>query len=352
MQRYSAPSNYRGEFSSDPATGQAGDIYYNTVSNVLKYYKSSDSTWNNIGSGGGAGDVSSNTSVSVDSELVLFSGTGGKTVKRMSGSGFVKATSGVASVSSIAQSDVTDLVSALSGKSSTSHTHSGVYSPVGHTHVIGDVTNLQNNLDAKADLVSGKVPVSQIPSIAIGESFTAANEAAMLALVAEIGDIAVRTDLGNARYILVDDDPTVLGNWQVLATTGGVTSVNGDTGDVVIPVELGYAVSDESTALTTGTAKITFRLPFALTLTAVRASVNTAPTGSTLIVDINEGGASVLSTKLSIDAGEKTSVTAASPAVISDSALADDAEITIDIDQIGSTIAGKGLKVYLIGTRT
>lgn len=109
------------------------------------------------------------------------------------------------------------------------------------------------------------------------------------------------------------------------------------------------APSDETTALTTGTAKMTFRMPYAFTLTAVRASVTTAPTGSTLVVDINEGGASILSTKLSIDAGEKTSTTAATPAVISDAALADDAEITIDIDQVGSTVAGAGLKVVLIG---
>jgi hypothetical protein len=117
------------------------------------------------------------------------------------------------------------------------------------------------------------------------------------------------------------------------------------------PVEFVISCSDESTNLTTGTAKVTFRAPYAFTLTAVRASVNTAPTGSTLIVDINEGGSTILSTKLSIDASEKTSTTAASAAVISDSAIADDAEITIDIDQIGSTIAGSGLKIVLIGTR-
>jgi hypothetical protein len=93
-------------------------------------------------------------------------------------------------------------------------------------------------------------------------------------------------------------------------------------------------------------------MPFAMTLTAVRASVNTAPVGSTLIVDINEGGASILSTRLSIDASETTSTTAASAAVISDSSLADDAEISIDIDQIGSGTAGAGLKVWLIGTRS
>lgn len=111
------------------------------------------------------------------------------------------------------------------------------------------------------------------------------------------------------------------------------------------------ACSDETTDLTTGTAKVTFRMPWAFTLTDVRSSVTTAPTDAALIVDINEDGVSLLSTKLSIDATEKTSQTAATPAVISDSAIADDSEITIDIDQIGSTVAGAGLKVYLIGTR-
>jgi hypothetical protein len=110
------------------------------------------------------------------------------------------------------------------------------------------------------------------------------------------------------------------------------------------------ACSDETTNLTAGTAKVTFRMPYAMTLTDVRASVNTAPAGSALQVDINEGGASILSTKLTIDNGEKTSVTAAAAAVISDALLASDAEITIDLDAVGSTTPGKGLKVTLIGT--
>lgn len=109
------------------------------------------------------------------------------------------------------------------------------------------------------------------------------------------------------------------------------------------------ACSDETTALTAGTSKVTFRMPYAMTLTAVRASLTTAQTsGSIFTVDINEAGTSILSTKLTIDNTEKTSTTAATPAVIGDTALADDAEITIDIDQIGDGTA-KGLKVYLIG---
>ena len=117
------------------------------------------------------------------------------------------------------------------------------------------------------------------------------------------------------------------------------------------PIEIQLAASDETTALTTGTAKVTFRMPHAMTLTAVRASLTTAQTsGSIFTVDINENGTSILSTKLTIDNTEKTSVTATTPPVVSDTALADDAEITIDIDQIGDGTA-KGLKITLIGTR-
>lgn len=115
------------------------------------------------------------------------------------------------------------------------------------------------------------------------------------------------------------------------------------------PVVLGIAVSDETTAITTGTAKATFRMPFAMTLTDVRATLTTVSSSGVVTVDINEAGTSVLSTKLTVDANEKTSETAAAAAVISDSALADDAEITIDIDGAGTGAAG--LKVWLIGTR-
>lgn len=118
-----------------------------------------------------------------------------------------------------------------------------------------------------------------------------------------------------------------------------------------IPQALTVAVSDETTDLTTGTAKITFRAPHAMELTEVRASVTTAPTGANLNIDVNDSGTTIFSTILSIDAGEKTSTTAATAAVISDSSIADDAEITIDIDQIGSTVAGAGLKVTFIYTR-
>ena len=115
------------------------------------------------------------------------------------------------------------------------------------------------------------------------------------------------------------------------------------------------ACSDLTSDLTTGT-KATFRLPYGFTLGAaslgVRASLATAATGSVFVVDINQNGVSILSTKITIDISEKTSTSAVIPPVILTSALTDDAEITIDIDTIGSTNSGQGLVVYLLGNQT
>jgi hypothetical protein len=123
-------------------------------------------------------------------------------------------------------------------------------------------------------------------------------------------------------------------------------------GQNVRPKETIYiACSDETTALTAGTAKVTFRMPYAFTLTEVRASLTTAQTsGNIFTINVKEAGTTIFSTKPTIDNTEKSTTTAATAAVISDTSLADDAEITVDIDQIGDGTA-KGLKVMLIGYR-
>jgi hypothetical protein len=117
---------------------------------------------------------------------------------------------------------------------------------------------------------------------------------------------------------------------------------------------IAIAASDETTALTTGTAKATFRMPYAFTLTDIRASLTTAPTTSGLFtVDVNDGGTSIMSTnKLTIDLTEKTTETAATAPALTDTALANDAEITVDIDAISGGATETGLKVYLIGYQT
>ena len=81
---------------------------------------------------------------------------------------------------------------------------------------------------------SGKLADSVIPSIAITDTFVVATEAAMLALTAEVGDVAIRTDLSKS-FILQTSPASVVANWKELKTpTDAVSSVNGQTGAVVL----------------------------------------------------------------------------------------------------------------------
>jgi hypothetical protein len=126
---------------------------------------------------------------------------------------------------------------------------------------------------------------------------------------------------------------------------------NLNTGVETRPLEsLIIALGDETTAITVGNGKVTFRMPYAFALTAVRASLTTTSSSGIPTVNIKENGVSILSTLLTVDATEKTSTTAAVAAVISDANLIDDAEITLDITVAGT--GATGLKVYLIGRRS
>jgi hypothetical protein len=117
-----------------------------------------------------------------------------------------------------------------------------------------------------------------------------------------------------------------------------------------IPVACG----DESTAITTGTAKVTFRWQGAFSLLAVRGSLTTAQTsGSLLTVDIKKNGTSIFTTLITFDNTEKTTLTAATAAVLTATplAIADDDEITIDVTQVGAGTPA-GLKLYFRGAQS
>lgn len=184
--------------------------------------------------------------------------------------------------------------------------------------------------DTVNNIISGVITTASVGTIIIGGTD---------------GDVIVDDAAGESVTITAWETRKAL-TQDVADLAGGGGGGGGGTESLVI------AASDETTALTTGTAKTTFRMPYAFTVSAVRASLTTAQaSGSIFTVDIKEGVTTILSTNLTIDNTEKTSTTATTPAVISDSALADDAEVTIDIVQVGDGTA-KGLKVYLIGSQT
>lgn len=122
------------------------------------------------------------------------------------------------------------------------------------------------------------------------------------------------------------------------------TAVNSIAEAYIIPC------SDQTTALTAGTEKFTIPdWPFPFRLTDVRAGLTVAQaSGSIFTVDVNKDGASILSTKLTIDNTELTSRTAATRYVMSDTYLAEGSKVSFDIDQVGNGSA-KGLVVTLYG---
>lgn len=90
----------------------------------------------------------------------------------------------------------------------------------------------------------GKLATSTLPTLAITDSFPVESQAEMLALTAQRGDIAIRSDLP-ASFVLAGDDPTDLADWlQLPSGIGSVLSVNGQT-DVVVLVaaDVGAATS-------------------------------------------------------------------------------------------------------------
>ena len=97
---------------------------------------------------------------------------------------------------------------------------------------------------------NGKIKTAQLPALAISNTSVVASEAAMLALTAEAGDIAVRTDVSKS-FILTATPASTLGNWQELLTPPDtVLSVNGQTGAVDLAVEdINGAVADNDLRL-------------------------------------------------------------------------------------------------------
>lgn len=109
-----------------------------------------------------------------------------------------------------------------------------------------------------ADL-TGTLPTSVLPPLAINETFVVASQAAMLALTAQRGDISIRTDNSNT-YVLASDSPGTLADWKEITASGDILSVNGQTGTVVVTksdVSLGNVDNTSDAAKPVSTAQAT-----------------------------------------------------------------------------------------------
>lgn len=135
----------------------------------------------------------------------------------------------------VAKADITSVNTALNGKANAAHTHVAV-----------DITNFNVASDARITVQkatngglatldnAGKIPTSQLPALAIVDSFVVNSQAAQLALIAQSGDVAIRTDL-NKSFINNGAATGTIADWNELLTpTDAVISVNGLIGAVTL----------------------------------------------------------------------------------------------------------------------
>ena len=133
--------------------------------------------------------------------------------------------------------------------------------------------------------------------------------------------------------------------WQQIPSTNvtgtAASSSSSSSGAITI-----IAVTDETSNVTVGISRMSFRAPVAMALSATpRATLSTASSSGLVTCDIKLNGTSILNetNKLSIDATELSSLTAATATSLVTTAIPDDGLITIDITSAGT--GAKGLKI-------
>ncbi|RWB08771.1 MAG: hypothetical protein EOQ39_18840 [Mesorhizobium sp.] len=132
------------------------------------------------------------------------------------------------------------------------------------TQLLATISNAGTAASKNTGVAAGNVPIldgsglldtSILPSIAITDVFTVATQAAMLALTAQKGDIAIRSDL-NKSFALSTNSPTTLADWKELLTpTDVVLSVAGLTGAIsaaALKTAIAITVADITNATANG----------------------------------------------------------------------------------------------------
>lgn len=105
-------------------------------------------------------------------------------------------------------------------------------------------------------------------------------------------------------------------------------------------ITLQLACSDLISNLVPGDNKAYVRAPAAFEVSLIRASLLEASSYGPLIIDIKKNGTSILSTLLTIDEGETTSVTAATPVAIDDADVEDDDVLSVELVDEGTEAVG------------
>lgn len=187
-----------------------------------------DTEWVNPGTGPG-GAVSSVNGQTGDVSLDQDDIADGVTYKQYSQTEKTKL-AGVAADATANQTDAYLLARA-------NHTGQQSSSTISDFNSASDARIAAANGVSIASLSGGKIPTSQLPAIAVTDVFVVNSQAAQLALTAEEGDIAIRTDQ-NKSYVQNGGTAGTMADWSELLTpTDLVLSVNGEVGAITLTTD-------------------------------------------------------------------------------------------------------------------
>ena len=160
---------------------------------------------------------------------------------------------------------------------------------------------------------------------------------------------------GAALYVAEIDGAPEAGTVSYIKVSNGkLTNDGGGTVTLDLSGSIGTTIvmGDASAELATGTDKnpIPMEAPTTLTITEVRLKVKTAPTGAAIIVDIHKAGTTIFTNQANRPQIAATA-TEGNTTTIDVTGLVKGDDLTFDIDQVGSTIAGGVLMVQLICTQ-
>jgi hypothetical protein len=242
------------QLGSAPSSPVQGQIYYNTGDDNLYIYDGAG--WVDLTvQGGGGGDASTNTSSSVDGEIVLFSGTGGKTLKRATGSGIAKITSGVLSTATAG----TDYTTPSSTESFTNKTFdaNGSGNSISNLETADFAANVVDNDSTLTANSSSRLPTQQavkgyvdnaVQGLSWKQAVRAASTAPVtLATAFENGDTIDGVVLATGDRILIKDQSAAAENGIYVVNASGAPTRAADANSAAELINATVYVSEGTT---------------------------------------------------------------------------------------------------------
>jgi hypothetical protein len=185
-------------------------------------------------------------------------------------------------------------------------------------------------------LATDAVGSAQIAADAVGSSEIAANAVGSSELADSAVDTAAIAD-GAVTFAKIAG--------AAIGTSGSTVAAGNHTHTAAHSGSETFGVSGAVTTRT-GAQRIYNDSGRTRTIVAVRASAGTAPTGASLICDVNKGGTTIFGTQSArptIAVSTNTNKTTGHTVTT----WADGEYLTVDVDQIGSTVAGSDLSVTI-----